>query len=206
MSLTVLDHSIARSILTQLRDKSTPPETFRALARRIATVLVVEAARDLATSTISVETPLEVTAGHEFSTGLVAVPILRAGLGMLDPVLELMPHAEVGYLGLQRDEETAEASLYYVKLPDLKRKPVWILDPMLATGGSAAYAAKCLYDAGASDITLISVVAAPEGVEFLAKTHPSIRIVTAALDRELNDRKFILPGLGDFGDRLFGTM
>ncbi len=206
MPVTVLDHAIARAILTQLRDKCTPPETFRGLARRIATVLVVEAARSLPTTTVQVETPLELTVGHRISAGLVAVPILRAGLGMLDPVLDLMPQTEVGYLGLERNEQTAEAGLYYSKVPDLAGKTVWILDPMLATGGSASRAARWLYDAGAADITLISVVAAPEGVDLLVAQHPNLAILTASLDRELNDRKYILPGLGDFGDRLFGTL
>jgi uracil phosphoribosyltransferase len=201
----VLDHAIARTILTQLRDKNTPPEAFRSLARCISTVLIVEAARGLPTAPLEVETPLEVTTGHRISAGLVAVPILRAGLGMLDPVLDLMPQTDVGYLGLERNEQTAEAGLYYSKVPDLAGKTVWMLDPMLATGGSAARAAKWLYEAGAAEITLISVVAAPEGIELLGRLHPRLDILTASLDRELNDRKFILPGLGDFGDRLFGT-
>jgi uracil phosphoribosyltransferase len=205
MPVTVLDHAITRAVLTQLRDKTTPPEAFRAFARCISTVLIVEAARGLSTLPIQVETPLEVTTGHRISSGLVAVPILRAGLGMLDPVLELMPQTDVGYLGLERNETTAEAGLYYSKVPDLAGKTVWMLDPMLATGGSASRAAQWLYNAGAAEITLICVVAAPEGVDNLTRQHPKLSILTAALDRELNEKKYILPGLGDFGDRLFGT-
>jgi len=205
MPVTVLDHAIARVILTQLRDKNTPPEAFRALARRISTVLIVEAARALPIADVQVETPLEVTTGHRIRTGLVAVPILRAGLGMLDPVLELMPHTAVGYIGLERNETTAEAGLYYSKVPELSGKTVWMLDPMLATGGSASSAARWLYDAGAAEITLLSIVAAPEGIELLARVQPNLTILTASIDRELNHVKYILPGLGDFGDRLFGT-
>jgi uracil phosphoribosyltransferase len=205
MGVTVLDHAIARSIVTQLRDKNTPPEIFRALARRISTILAVEAARGLSITPLQVETPLEVTNGHQFTDGLVAVPILRAGLGMLDPVLELIPNTDVGYLGLERNEMTAEAGLYYSKMPNVTGKTVWLLDPMLATGGSACSAARVLYDLGASETTLICIVAAPEGIALLTREYPLLKILTASLDRELNDRKYILPGLGDFGDRLFGT-
>ena len=205
MPVTVLEHAIARVILTKLRDKSTSPEMFRALARRISTILAVEAARSLPLVELQIETPLETTTGHMLGAGLVAVPILRAGLCMLDPVLELLPQTDVGYIGLERNEETAEAGLYYSKVPDLVGKTVWLLDPMLATGGSAMCAAQKMYDAGAKEITLISVVAAPEGVELLANRYPSLSILSASLDRELNAMKYILPGLGDFGDRLFGT-
>lgn len=206
MALTVVDHPIARTILTQLRDQTTPPAGFRALSLSLSTILIVEAARHFPVTQTEVQTPLEVTIGYANGAGLVAVPILRAGLGMLDAVFSLFPQTDVGYLGLERNEDTAEAGLYYSKLPNLADKIVWILDPMLATGGSALHAAEHLYAAGAADVTLICVVAAPDGVKLLTETYPSLKIVTAALDRELNDRKYILPGLGDFGDRLFGTM
>ncbi len=206
MSVTVLDHPLANIALTLLRDIGTSAEQFRKQAKLISTILAVEASRSLSQKQIDVETPTgEVTAGSEMAAGLVAVPILRAGLGMLEAVLELIPHTTVGYLGLARNETTAEASCYYTKLPELASKVVWMLDPMLATGGSAVHAAQALYNAGATDITLLSIVAAPEGAELLSQKHPNLRIIAAVMDRKLNDRKYILPGLGDFGDRLFGT-
>ncbi len=204
MGLTVVDHPLARSLLTALRDKSTPPPLFRVLAKRLALVLCVEATRDLPTTTVPVETPLAHTTGARVEQ-LVAVPILRAGLGMLEAVTELFPEVTVGYIGLARDHATFEASFYYTKLPDLENRPVLLLDPMLATGGSAGAACRALEEAGAARITLLSVVAAPEGVERLGREHPLVEIVTASVDEKLNDDAYIVPGLGDFGDRLFGT-
>lgn len=205
MSLTVLDHALAAQIVTRLRDANTPPERFRPLTRALTQILAVEATRHLPRRTYTVETPLESTPGYALDTELVAVPVLRAGLGMLDAVLELLPEAHVGYLGLARDEDTAIASSYYCKLPTVQGKTVLLLDPMLATGGSAAQAANQIYSVGAAHVILLCVVAAPEGVALLAKEFPQLTIIAAALDRELNARKYILPGLGDFGDRLFGT-
>lgn len=205
MPLTLVDHALVRTMLTGLRDKTTPPSVFRRLAHGVSTILAVEASRGLATNTRPVETPLETTEGYDPAISLVAVPILRAGLGMLEAVLTLLPETQVGYLGLERDESTAQAGLYYRKLPDLAGKTVWMLDPMLATGGSASRSASILYAAGADRINMLAIVSAPEGVDLLTREHPGIHVITASLDRELNDRKYILPGLGDFGDRLFGT-
>ena len=205
MSLHILNHAIGSALLSQLRSKETPPERFRHLTAALTQILVVEATRDLPTVDTEVMTPLELTTGARLEHGLVAVPILRAGLGMLDTVLQLLPEASVGYLGLERDEKTAVASSYYAKLPPLKNKTALLLDPMLATGGSAGWCAERLYSAGAERVILLCVVAAPEGVAHLEANFPEMRIFCAALDRELNVQKYIMPGLGDFGDRLFGT-
>ncbi len=206
MPLTVLEHALGGHLLAQLRDETTPPEHFRTLTRALTQILVVEATRYLPTRPQIVRTPLEDTEMQVLDTGLVAVPVLRAGLGMLDAVLELLPEATVGYVGLERDETTAIASAYYCKLPPLQGRTTLLLDPMLATGGSAASAVRQLMDAGASQLQLLCMVAAPEGVKYLEAEFPDLRIVTAALDRELNEKRYILPGLGDFGDRLFGTV
>ncbi len=205
MPLTVLEHAIGGHLLARLRDQTTPPERFRALTRALTQILVIEATRALPTRPLTVSTPLEDTDCAVLDTGLVAVPVLRAGLGMLDAVLDLLPDATVGYVGLERDETTAIASSYYCKLPPLEGRTVLLLDPMLATGGSAAWAVNQLYEAGATNVTLLCVVAAPEGVARLDESFPHLHVVTAALDRELDARRYILPGLGDFGDRLFGT-
>jgi uracil phosphoribosyltransferase len=206
MPITVLDHALAAQIVTRLRDETTPPERFRPLTRALTRILVVEATRTLPSQPTRVRTPLEETDGSTLSSEIVAVPILRAGLGMLDALLELLPDANVGYFGLERDENTAVARSYYNKLPPMDGRTALLLDPMLATGGSAASAASRLYEAGAAHAVLLCVVAAPEGVERLATEFPQMHIVAAALDRELNDRKYIMPGLGDFGDRLYGTL
>lgn len=156
---------------------------------------------------MSIETPLETTQGRRLEADVVVVPVLRAGLGMVDAVLEILPHARVGHIGLQRDEHTAIASQYYKKLPpDLSRSTALIVDPMLATGGSAVAAITMLQRAGAIDIRLICIVAAPEGIAEVERAHPGVHVFTPVIDRELNASKFILPGLGDFGDRLYGTV
>jgi uracil phosphoribosyltransferase len=204
VALTVVDNPLARSLLTALRDKTTPPPLFRLIAKRLALVLCIEATRTLPSVPIEVETPLERTAGTRLGP-LVAVPILRAGLGMLEAVTELFPEVTVGYLGLERDHATFEPSLYYSKLPSLEGRSALLLDPMLATGGSASAACDALKAAKPDHITLLSVVAAPEGIAQLEKAHPEIDIVTASVDTGLNDQAYIVPGLGDFGDRLFGT-
>jgi uracil phosphoribosyltransferase len=205
VALHVVDHPLAHSLLTALRDKSTPPPLFRVLSKRLALVICVEATRSLATERVEVETPIRATAGQRLASTFVAVPILRAGLGMLEAITELIPEVLVGYIGLERDHATFEPSLYYSKLPPLQGRTVLLLDPMLATGGSAAAAATALFGAGAESVSLISVVSAPEGVRHLESAHPSVEIYTAALDEGLNDHAYIVPGLGDFGDRLFGT-
>ena len=205
MQIEVVQHPLVKHILTRLRDASTEPAQFRALARQLTLLLAVEATRDLPVREHTVQTPLEPTQGHSLAQPIVAVPILRAGLGMLEAITELFTEVRVGYIGLERDEVTAVARAYYCKLPPIGESRVLLLDPMLATGGSAAQAVEVLVNAGARDIVHICVVAAPEGVRLLNERFPQVRIVAASLDRGLNDRKFILPGLGDFGDRLYGT-
>lgn len=206
MPLHVVEHPLVDDVLARLRDKATPSDRFRRLAHRAALLLVADATRDLPLEATRVETPLETTTARQIATRVVAVPVLRAGLGLLDAFLELLPHAQVGYFGLERNEETAVARRYYEKIPkDLGGAVVFLLDPMLATGGSAALAIEGLRELGAREIRLLSIVAAPEGVAYLEKAAPGVRVFAAALDRCLNERKYILPGLGDFGDRLFGT-
>jgi uracil phosphoribosyltransferase len=205
MSLTIVDHPLAQHLLVQLRNVDTPPPVFRTIAKRLTIALVLEAVRGLPTVPVNVFTPLEPAAGRVISPDLVAVPILRAGLGMVEAVTELFPEVSVGYIGLERDEETLLPKSYYAKLPPVEGRHVLLLDPMLATGGSAARACRSIVEAGASEIRFVCVVAAPEGVEKMAREHPGVPIFTAALDRQLNDHGYILPGLGDFGDRLFGT-
>jgi uracil phosphoribosyltransferase len=206
MKLHVVSHPLVDDVLAALRDKRTPPVEFRRLAHRVSLLVVAEATRDLPTAEGRVETPLETTTARTLARRVVAVPVLRAGLGMLDAFLELVPTAEVGYFGLERNEETAVARRYYEKVPkDLQDAVVYLLDPMLATGGSAAMAIEGLNGLGAARVRLLCVVAAPEGVAWLETAAPEAEVFTAALDRELNDHKYILPGLGDFGDRLFGT-
>jgi uracil phosphoribosyltransferase len=205
MQIEVVHHPLVKHILTRLRDATTEPAQFRALARQLTLLLAVEATRDLPVREHTVQTPLETTQGHSLAQPIVAVPILRAGLGMLEAITELFTEVRVGYIGLERDEATAIARAYYCKLPPIGESRVLLLDPMLATGGSAAQAVEVLLKAGAQDIVHICVVAAPEGVRLLNERFPKVRIVAASIDRGLNDRKFILPGLGDFGDRLYGT-
>jgi len=204
--LHVVDHPIGQDLLLSLRDKATPSDTFRQLAQRLSLVLTMEATRDLATRADTVETPLGPATGTRVATEVVVVPVLRAGLGMLDAVLELLPRARVGHIGLQRDEETAVASKYYAKFPvGLPSARVLMIDPMLATGGSAVFALDLLRDAGAKDIRLLCIVAAPEGIRAVEAAYPNVHIYTPVVDSHLNPRRFIVPGLGDFGDRLYGT-
>jgi uracil phosphoribosyltransferase len=203
----LVDHPIAHDALVKLRDKTTRPSHFRRLAHRLSLILAIEATRDLETRAARVDTPLEPADGRALAGDLVVVPVLRAGLGMVDAVLEVLPHARVGHIGLQRDERTAIASQYYAKLPpDLSRSVALIVDPMLATGGSAVAALRMLDQAGARDVRLVCIVAAPEGVAAVEAARPDVRIFTPAIDRGLNASKFILPGLGDFGDRLYATV
>lgn len=205
MPISVSKHPLVADCLRGLRDSSTPPEEFRILARKIITLLMYEATADLPVSRGSVRTPLAEAPAISVEREVVAIPVLRAGLGLLAPVLDLLPKVSVGYIGLERDEETAVARIYYQKLPPLKGKIPLLLDPMLATGGSAAQALDQIKEAGGRDTRMVCVVAAPEGVKVLGDRHPEVDIYTAALDDRLNDRAYIVPGLGDFGDRLFGT-
>jgi uracil phosphoribosyltransferase len=205
MALTVVDHPLAKHLLTHLRDRTTKPALFRTIAAHLTTVLALEATREFPLTQKRIETPLETIESEVLGGGLVVVAILRAGLSMCDPILDLFPDVSVGYIGLERDEQTAEARCYYGKLPKLSGRPILVVDPMLATGGSACQAIQRVKDEGGQSICLVCVVAAPEGVAAVEAAHPDVKIVAAALDRELDTRKYILPGLGDFGDRLFGT-
>jgi uracil phosphoribosyltransferase len=207
VSVHLVDHLLVHDALVSLRDKRTPPDAFRRLATRISVLLAAEALRALPTAAITVETPIGPAEGRRVASDVVVVPVLRAGLGMLDAVLDLVPSARVGYIGLQRDERTAIASQYYTKLPDrLDRSYVLMIDPMLATGGSASAALDLLRRGGASAVRIVCIVAAPEGIAFVERDHPDVMIFTPAVDRHLNAQKYIVPGLGDFGDRLYGTL
>jgi uracil phosphoribosyltransferase len=204
--LRVLDHPLADHIVTHLRDRTTKPATFRTLAYQLTLMLAIDATRDLATELKAVETPLETTQGKVLShQPIVVVAILRAGVSMVQPFLDLFPDVSVGYVGLERDHATAVARNYYCKLPPLEGRRVFLVDPMLATGGSASQAIAVAKRNGASSPRLVCIVAAPEGVEEVSRSHPDASIHVGVLDRTLNERKYILPGLGDFGDRLYGT-
>jgi uracil phosphoribosyltransferase len=203
--ITVSRHPLVADSLAGLRERSTEPEEFRVLARKLITLLLYEATADLRVRRGTVQTPLKEAAATWVEREVVAIPVLRSGLGILGPVLELLPRVSVGYIGLERDDETAVARIYYQKLPELAGKVPLLLDPMLATGGSAAQALDKIKEAGGRDPRMICVVAAPEGVKMLEQRHPEVRIFTAAIDEGLDERSFIVPGLGDFGDRLFGT-
>ncbi|MEM1222018.1 MAG: uracil phosphoribosyltransferase [Verrucomicrobiota bacterium] len=206
MLTDISDHPLARHYLTILRNKETTSEDFRRASDCMTRLLITEASRILEVDTFEVETPLEVTQGASIQGGVVIVPILRAGLGMLDAALEILPSASVGYIGLERDEETAIASCYYSKFPvlnDVQR--VFVIDPMLATGGSARDAISQIKKLGATKVTMVCIVAAPEGIELLNEAFSEVDVIAGVVDRQLDERKYILPGLGDFGDRLFAT-
>jgi uracil phosphoribosyltransferase len=205
MPLHVLSHPLGTHVLTHLRDKTTKPALFRTLSYQISLLLALEATRDLATEAKQIDTPLEPMTGHVLAKPLAVVPILRAGLGMVQPFTDIFPDVSVGYVGLERDHTTAIARSYYCKLPPLAGKRTIVVDPMLATGGSAAQALDVVQAAGATEVVFVCIVAAPEGVAVVAQAHPTIAIYAGALDRELNSKKYIMPGLGDFGDRLYGT-
>jgi uracil phosphoribosyltransferase len=203
----LIQHPIVQDILVALRDTRTDAPTFRRLGTRISVLLAAEALRDLPTCATTVVTPLGEAQGQRVAADVVVVPVLRAGLGMLDAVLELWPAARVGHIGLQRDEMTAVASRYYAKLPaGMEHSFVMMIDPMLATGGSAVAALDLLHEAGATSIRIICIVAAPEGIALVERHHPDVHIFTPVVDRGLDAQKYILPGLGDFGDRLYGTL
>jgi uracil phosphoribosyltransferase len=202
----VIHHPVIEHALTHLRSRDTDLESFRKYARLVAQLLCYEATRDLALRQQPIETPLEPTTGRLLAESICLVPVLRAGLAMLDTLTGMLPHSRVGFVGLEREETTAIARDYYHKLPpNLDQSRVIILDPMLATGGSARLAIELLKASGAQDIRLVCIVAAPEGLQLLERLHPDVHILTCAIDRGLNAAKFILPGLGDFGDRYFGT-
>jgi len=200
-------HPLVQHKLGMLRDVETPTQLFRQLVNELTLLLTYEATKDLATAEVEIATPLERTTVQRISGKKVAIcPILRAGIGMLDGVLSLIPAARVGFIGLYRNEETLEPVEYYVKLPnDIAERDVILLDPMLATGNSTAAAVTTVKAAGAHSVRLIALIAAPEGIERLHREYPDVAVVVAGIDRGLNERGYILPGLGDAGDRLFGT-
>jgi uracil phosphoribosyltransferase len=205
MPLDVLQHPLAEHILNNLRKQETAPQNFRRYCDQITTLLAIEATRELRTQAQNIETPLEQMEAQFVCEPIVVVAILRAGAGMIDSVVRLLPDVSVGYIGLERDEETAEARHYYRKFPPVSGRRVMVVDPMLATGGSAAQALEAVYEAGASNVDFLCIVAAPEGVQHLQERFPDVHIFAGALDRELDGNKYIRPGLGDFGDRLYGT-
>ncbi len=206
-TLTIVSHPLIQHKLTIMREKDTSTASFRRLLREISLLLAYEVTRDLPMTTRTIETPLtELQAPVLKGKKLVLVSILRAGNGLLDGVLELIPAARVGFIGLYRDEATLQPVQYYAKIPaDLDERVTIVLDPMLATGNSSAAAVTLLKAQGATDIRFLCLLAAPEGVARMAEAHPDIRVVTAALDERLNDKGYIVPGLGDAGDRMFGT-
>ncbi len=203
----ILDHPLIRHKLAIIRDKNTNTKQFREIVSELATLMAYESFKDVPTQEIVVETPLETTTQTVVKENSIAiVPILRAGLGMVDGILSLFPAAKVGHIGLYRDEETFEPKEYYCKLPaNIDEKVVMVVDPMLATGGSAVDAIKMLKKHGCKNIKLMSIIAAPEGMQKVAEAHPDVEIYISTLDRGLNDKCYILPGLGDAGDRIFGT-
>ena len=204
--VTVITHPLVQHSLTRLRDKRTQSQEFRRLLGEIASLMLYEATRDFAVRSVSVETPLASAHGLRLEREVALVPVLRAGLGMLDSILQLIPHARVGFIGLKREETTLRAQFYHKSFPkNLGRFEVILIDPMLATGGSAVAALDLLAEHGAKHIRLVNLVAAPEGIRRVQRNHPRVPIFTAAIDRRLDKRGYILPGLGDAGDRLFGT-
>jgi uracil phosphoribosyltransferase len=207
MDVQVVDHPLAKARLSELRDARTENAAFRAALRDLTLMLIYEATRDAPIATAPLHTPVARTTGYRLATPPLLVPVLRAGLGMADSALGLMPEAQMGFVGLARDEETHRPVPYMESLPEsLKGRPVFVLDPMLATGGSMAHTIRLLTERGASDVTAICVLAAPEGVAHLRDSGLPVRVVTASIDERLNDSAFIVPGLGDAGDRQFGAV
>jgi uracil phosphoribosyltransferase len=206
MSLDEVQHPLIRHHLSRLRDKTTPPAEFRQLVQRLAVLLAYEATQDLALRPVEIETPLQRMTCQALAARIGIVPILRAGLGMVDPILNLIPTAEVWHLGLYRDEETAQPVEYYSKLPAADPVDVaLVVDPMLATGGSATAALGALARWGVRKLKVLSIIAAQPGIEAVRESFPAAEIFVCAIDPELNSRKFIVPGLGDAGDRIFNT-
>jgi uracil phosphoribosyltransferase len=205
-NVTVIAHPLVQHNLTRLRDRRTQSQEFRRLLGEIASLMIYEATRSFGVKPLKVQTPLEPARGLRLEREIVLVPVLRAGLGMLDSILQLIPHARVGFIGLKREETTLRAVFYHKSFPkNLSRFEVILIDPMLATGGSAVAALDLLAEQDAKRVRLVNLVAAPEGIRRVRKSHPRVPIFTAAVDRQLDERGYILPGLGDAGDRLFGT-
>ncbi len=205
--LFVMDHPLISHKIAMLRDKNTSVRDFRALVNEIALLMGYEATKDLKMTEVEVETPVATTKGQVIERQVALVPILRAGLGMVDALMSLIPAAKVGHIGLYRDHETLQPVEYYCKLPsDIEQRQVLVLDPMLATGGSSSAAISFIKKRGAKNIRLVCVIGAPEGVKAVQEAHPDVDIYVAALDEKLNENGYIIPGLGDAGDRLFGTL
>lgn len=205
MRVQVVDHPVAKHLMGVLRNVDTGPKEFRSASDALASIVLCHATFDLASTKRTISTPLENCTAEVLSKKIVVVPILRAGQSMVEAALRLLPDVSIGYVGLERSHETAIARRYYLKLPDLRGCEVLCVDPMLATGGSASQAVSNLFEEGADSIRVVTIVAAPEGVEKLNRDHPNVDIYTVALDRELNEHKYIMPGLGDFGDRFCDT-
>ena len=205
-NLTIVKHPLVLDKITRLRDNKTSTPEFRQLILQISTILAVESTIHCTLEEQTITTPLETMTGHKLQKNIVLLAILRAGLGMVDGFLNLLPEAKIGYLGVYRDEQTLQPVTYYQNLPEnLDQAEIFVLDPMLATGGSANLCLATIKEHGGQNISLVTIIAAPEGVEHVTKHHPTVKIVTASLDRELNEHGYILPGLGDAGDRLNGT-
>ena len=204
--VTVIRHPLVQHNLTRLRDARTEPQEFRRALSEVAALMIYEATRSFAVQAVKVRTPLAVAPGFRLQRDVLLVPVLRAGLGMMDSILQLIPHARVGFIGLKREETTLHAQFYHKSLPkNLRRFEVILIDPMLATGGSTVAAMDLLMAQKARNVLLVNLVAAPEGIRRVRRHYPKLPIFTAAVDKRLNDRGFILPGLGDAGDRLFGV-
>jgi len=205
-SVTVIRHPLVQHNLTRLRDERTEPQEFRRALSEVAALMVYEATRSFAVKKVNVRTPLALAPGFRLQRDVLLVPVLRAGLGMMDSILQLIPHARVGFIGLKREETTLHAQFYHKSLPkNLSRFEIILIDPMLATGGSTVAAMDLLMAQKALNVRLVNLVAAPEGIRRVRQSYPQLPIFTAAVDKKLNDRGFILPGLGDAGDRLFGV-
>jgi uracil phosphoribosyltransferase len=205
-NLIIIRHPLVQRDVTLLRDKRTPSNQFRAILRRASTMMAYEVSRDLPLKKKNVKTPLATTSGSVLARSVVLVPILRAGLGLVGGFVEVLPDARVGHIGLYRDEQSLKPVDYYFKVPrNLRKAMVFLLDPMLATGGSSSAALTYLKKRGAKSIVFVTLVASPEGVRVVQNDHPDVKIFTCALDKKLNKKGYILPGLGDAGDRIFGT-
>ena len=205
MELIEISHPLKDHYLTNLRDKNTDFDTFRDSASKLSYFLVVEATKHLTTLSKEIDTPLTKTKGVQIENNSVAISVLRAGLGLMDGVQQLIPNISFGYIGVQRNEETAQPENYYEKLPDFVDKNVFILEPMLATGGSLSFAIETVKKYNPKNIHALTVISAPEGINKIKENHPDITLVTASIDEKLDDNWYIVPGLGDMGDRLFGT-
>ena len=206
MATDLCTHPLIQHHLTILRDRTTNTRDFRTSCKAVTQIIVLEAAKQLSLDALEIDTPLETTTGAHLSGGTIFVPILRAGLGMLEHAIDIIPNSSVGFIGMERDEATAEAGCYYAKIPKLDSgTQVFVLDPMLATGGSAVQCVEKIKNYGVKSITMLCIIAAPEGLASFEAAHPNIPVITGKIDRALNDQKYILPGLGDFGDRLYDT-